>query len=322
MDHTACQAAKMFFLILMLTAHSVAQTSGSADTYTADVKTEEGVRKISFINPSGIITVFLPEDIAAQDRISGTIKTEPIGHTAEERAQSQSILNGYMIKLDDQKMVRADSVSFIWTPQVPKPAVLEKTFELLAQDGKLISLATVPIYPTAPNVKSIFNFPVLAQTLRSVTIIGPFDGDASNTGCSIGGVPLPIIAESPRKTICRSPGTIIGVAEIKVNEGKKEFTGQIRNIGVNLSAPKTTLIKGDTTTLKVVINGLHGIKGDVQIKLITTGSVSTQGGNTQMIKVTPDTVDPNGVCTKIFILTAVQSGSFSVTATVQNPVQQ
>jgi len=107
------------------------------------------------------------------------------------------------------------------------------------------------------------------------------------------------------------------MTNLKISNGNKGTTGQFRNIGINLTAPKTTLARGERTELSVQVSGLQGITTPISIQLVTTGAVNTQGGNDQIIQITPSMIDPKGTTTQTFTLNAVQAGSFNVTANLQ-----
>ncbi len=314
-----------FFLLTIITfVPSVAQNSISISPSPGEITTEGGLRTIIFVNPSGLVKVFLPEDIAAGDTISGTVTIEPIGKDNQERSNNQKVLNGYAIDLGNGVSTSVEKQTFIWTPRPGRPSTESKYItirivEILNENGKSpVSLASIPIAPKAKIPAPLrFKFPMLGQTGRPMVVTGPFDGNASNTKCAIGGTMLPVIAESPRQAICTSPWQVVGVTEIKMSEGRKETTGRYRNVGISLSAPKTNLIKGETATMTVTVSGLQGITNNIQIQMITTGGVNTQGGNTQMIQIMPSMVDPNGISIRTFTLNAIKSGNFNVTCNVQ-----
>ena len=48
-------------------------------------------------------------------------------------------------------------------------------------------------------------------------------------------------------------------------------SGPFRTIGVALSAPKTTLLRGEKTTISVVVTGLEGLKNDIPLELCDRG---------------------------------------------------
>jgi hypothetical protein len=68
----------------------------------------------------------------------------------------------------------------------------------------------------------------------------------------------PVLAESPRTGIVTSPSQT-GPANIKVDANGTEAKGQLRNIGVSLSAPKTTLQRGERATATVQVQGLQNL---------------------------------------------------------------
>lgn len=136
----------------------------------------------------------------------------------------------------------------------------------------------------ASSEETNFKLPAMGQQGRTVEIYGPFDGDVSNTTVSLGpaGSTMPDfernresegfrvirpLAESPRKTVFEVPRDAVGPAELMLKERNRTSLGQYRNIGVRLSAPKTNLLKGEQTELKVNVVGLEGIKTAVPLQL-------------------------------------------------------
>src|SRR6267378_2386217 len=91
-----------------------------------------------------------------------------------------------------------------------------------------------------------------------------------------------------------------------------------RNIGINLSAPKLNLLRGETTTLHVVVLGLAGITGDQSLDLENTSPsvIRMSGGDRQHINIHASEVRPDGTYSMDRTLTGIMAGSFGVTATV------
>ena len=175
-----------------------------------------------------------------------------------------------------------------------------------------------------PKVTPTFVIPQLGQTGRPIVITGPFDGNASNTTINGSGLPrsaqdssgLQVIAESPRKAVFIAPTDITGPIDLHVTEGKTQTTGTYRNVGVNLSAPKTSLLKGESTTLTIQVSGLQGIAQPVPLHLVKGGVVSMQGGDVQTMSIKLAEVQSNGTFTTTRAITGVQAGVWSATATV------
>ncbi len=181
-----------------------------------------------------------------------------------------------------------------------------------------------------------FTIPNLGQQGRPIVINGPFDGNASNTtlrygpadrtvhefvkqsdNISEGSGFLRTLAESPRKIVFESPTNVTGSIGIMVKEGDGTPTkGTYRNVGVNLSAPKTNLLKGEKTTLTVQVSGLEGIKEPVPLTLESKGVITMEGGIYQPLIIQPSQVGADGRYTTTRGITGVQTGGWEATATV------
>jgi hypothetical protein len=196
----------------------------------------------------------------------------------------------------------------------------------------------VPRHPSGavitpdPTITPTFIVPPLGQTGRPIVITGPFDGNSSNTTINwtairtsvqdfekntenvSGGFGL--IAESPRKAIVTAPSTVTGPIQIQVNENGAQTTGNYRNVGVNLTAPKTSLLKGERTTLKVEVSGLQGITEPVPLTLESRGVITMEGGTYQPLIIQPSQVGADGRYSTTRGITGVQTGAWGATATV------
>ena len=132
----------------------------------------------------------------------------------------------------------------------------------------------------------------------------------------IGNQQITPIAESPRKLVFESPDNVIGPVEISLKEGDKEVKGTYRNVGVNLTAPKTNLLKGEHTTLTVQVEGLAGLKQPVPLTLDCKGVITMEGGTFQPLVIQPSQVGGDGRYTTTRGITGVQTGGWVATATV------
>ena len=196
---------------------------------------------------------------------------------------------------------------------------------------------TVPIELVHLSLQSVApltlpQLPSIGQQGRPIVITGPFDGNSSNTQLNwtrprsavqdfekntenvSGGFGL--IAESPRKAVFTAPSNQTGPAEIILKEGNTETKGTFRNVGVNLSAPKTNLLKGESTTLKIEVQGLQGITQPIPLHLTNGGAVTMTGGNSQTMSIKPSDVQGNGTFTTTRSITGVRTGAWDATATV------
>jgi DNA-binding XRE family transcriptional regulator len=161
--------------------------------------------------------------------------------------------------------------------------------------------------------------PTLGQGGRDVEVVRRFNGDLKDTEIRIGRQPATILAESPRSCIFKSPEANFGLTEITIKENNVETKGSYRNIGVRLTAPKTSLMKGEKTTVIIEVSGLAGITKDVPLQLDAQGVVNMQDGNSQYLRIRPQDISSDGRFTTKRMITAQQAGVFSVIATVLNP---
>jgi hypothetical protein len=209
----------------------------------------------------------------------------------------------------------------------------------------LVSISLPPITPPQtgeppsgavttpePKITPRFEIPPLGQQGRPLVITGPFDGNSANTMLNWTAVRstlqdfekntenvsgrFGLIAESPRQAVFQSPTKVSGPIQITLTEGNTQTTGAYRNVGVNLSAPKTSLMKGEQTTLTVNVSGLEGIKSSVPLTLDSQGVITMEGGSYQSLVIQPSQVDADGRYSTTLGITGVQTGAWGVVATV------
>lgn len=288
----------------------------------SSMRSENGVQRLLFAFPAGRLVVNLPDDIRPGDTISGTVFREPEGADNAEREKNLGILNGMVIDFGGEQKVQADKPMFTWVPQAPLPGTQPKyVLRIVAvySGTEQMAAVNIPLNLSTQPGPTAFTLPTIGQTGRNVSIPGPFDGHLGNTKCAIGGADCQVLAESPRKIVISTPTTVVGQTTISVGEGKAGASGNFRNIGINLSAPKTSLMKGEKTTLTVQITGLAGMKEPVSVQVVTTGVVTVDGGNNQTISIAPAQVGSDGSFSLTRELTGTAAGAFNVTATLLGP---
>lgn len=187
----------------------------------------------------------------------------------------------------------------------------------------------------SPTIPPIFTIPILGQTGRPIVITGPFDGNSSNTSLNSATAKSTVqdfekstenvsggfglirpLAESPRKAVFEAPTNVTGPLNMTLKEVNVETKGQYRNVGINLTAPKTNLLKGEQTELKVEVNGLEGLKQPVPLTITYRGVIVMEGGPYQPLIIQPSQVSSDGRYTTTRGITGVQTGGWTATATV------
>lgn len=309
---------------------------------------QSGVREIELNAGGGKVKISLPDDMRAGDTISGTVYAEAGGKTETEQAKNSAELRGYVVEIAGSQQSPWETIGK-GLRAVIKFSLTEgktPTGVLKSKAGATISNFTIPVSsigittpPTSPPTANDFKLPTIGQQGRPVTITGPFDGNFDNTRVSVGDQSTRLIAESPRKVVFSSPtkagdqstqllvdsmrmamfpnpANVNGPTQITLNEGNIVKTGTFRNVGVNLTSPKTNLKRGEKTSINVQVTGLQGLTSPVPLQLVTTGGVNMQGGNTQNIQIQPKEVKSDGSFNRGFTVVATQAGVFNVTATV------
>lgn len=304
------------------------------DGLETDKRWQPGIQTVSFDLPQGSIVVNLPDNMQAGDTISGTVMVESKGSTETEQNQNSTALQHFAIELNmpDTTIVRValstirNNFAFVMRSD---PGTGTVGCNLVTRSGADVANVKVPISPTPPVTPNAttprpakFQFPSLVQQGRALEIIGPFDGSFKTTEVEIGGQPARVLAESRNSCVVQSPDQTFGPTEISVKEGNVETKGTYRNLGLRLAAPKTSLLKSETTVLTVTVEGLKGIQQNVPLLLQKQGVVSMAGGDTQTVQIRRVDVRADGTFETKRTLTGLQAGSFGVTATVIDPAHR
>lgn len=311
----AALSSLCFVLLASQTPLASDATAQNAAGYRADSNSNNGLYVTNFTTPQGLIRVNLPDDMAAGDTVSGSIYAEPTGKNETERAKNRDELNGYVVELLGQKTTVEEKK---FTRNIPGNTEV-KTIELLYR-GKTVAKSTIVITATAPPSPTEFTLPSGGQQGRLIQIKGPCNGVFSTQDyAKIGGTTLPQLAESPRSLVLQNTSEVAGPTNFEGQENGVAMQCPFRNIGVNLSAPKLNLIRGETTTLHLVVTGLDGLAGNQSLDLENNSPsvISMGGGDKQRFMIHPAEVQPGGNYSTDRTLTGIMAGGFGVTATVR-----
>ena len=295
------------------TPRAAAQNSAG---YRVDSTSANGLYTATFTTPQGVIKVNLPDDMAAGDTISGTVTAESTGKNDAERAQNLAELNRHVLVVEGQQTPVGNG-TFSWS--IPRPLNPNSKNISLLQRGQNAATTTIPIAATPPPSPSGFTLPTGGQQGRLIQIKGPGNGIFSPQDyVKVGGTTMPPLAESPRSLIVRNASDSLGPTNIECRENGVGMQCPFRNIGINLSAPKLNLLRGETTTLHVVVVGLGGIAGDQSLDLENNSPsvIRMSGGDRQHINIRGSEVGSNGTYSMDRTLTGIMAGGFGVTGTV------
>jgi hypothetical protein len=305
----------LFVFVMCAAGQSPGTTAPVMDS--ASLQTDRGMTTVTFNVAAGRLKVFLPDEIRSGDTISGMVVAEPAGGDEAEKEKNTGILKSLTVYIDQKAVTSESGPKFTWIPKSPNPAA---PYRYIIRISEILPSQNAPavyarLYPVGTPSPQAYAIPVLGQTGRPIVIPGPFDGNSDNTKCTVGGTSCRILAESPRKVVIQIPAEPAGPTTISIGEDKTT-SAPFRNIGINLSAPKTSLMKGEKTTIGVQVTGLTGITNAVTVQLVTTGAVNMDGGNTQTVQISPGQVGPDGKASLTKTITGVEPGPFNVTANV------
>ncbi len=282
---------------------------------------------VSYNSLHGTVRVHLPDDVAQGDTISGTIAIEPAGRTEAEKTANTGVLRGTVIDAGGQKTTAASPVFTLRVAEA-LTAALPIAFSAPSGWSRQRATASVPLASTEAVEHALgqiaktpggFRWPPTVTQGSPATITGAFDGDLANTRVTIGSTGAAVLAESRRKLVVQMPtGGMPGPSTLTLQERDTRVSGPVRTLGVQLSAPKTDLQRGESTDVTVEIAGLQGLDHPVPVQLRTSGTVTTAGGNRQEFDIPPGDpgVAANGVFRTSRRLTGVAAGGFEFVAEV------
>lgn len=269
---------------------------------------------ISFPSGSKLI-VNLPDDVAAGDTFSGTVQAEVTGADEKQRARNQAELDKAVLLIGGQTMRVAER---IFTRTISTLFSAADPFIVLQVKDKEVVKASLSFLETPTQPPVTFQLPSCGQMGRNLVVMHPGNGiiDPKDSS-SIGGTQLQTLAESMRMRVIRNSSELPGLTQINFSEQGNQVSGPFLNVGVRLTSLVTSLRKGQTTNLDVVVSA-PGIQRDLSLVLVNTtpGIVTISGGETQHFTLRSADVQADGTFRKSFTVSSSNVGAWGATATV------
>jgi hypothetical protein len=292
-------------------------------TRAQTISSQKGLTTAVFSLKNGDIKVYLPDDIRPGDIISGTVVAEPFGKNAKQMEVNLAALKKFSVSINGEKFTVGEA----------RRKILCKPEEKGGKDFGVFGIEYMCINPAGENAGKLTmtsnpgpssatcSIPTHALTAAPLRITGPFDGDASNTKCSLDNKPVEILAESPRQCFIAYPPEAMGIQTLTVQEiGKPPCSKPVSGVNMNVSAGKLNLIKGEKTYIDVNISGLQHLPDSALLTLnnITISTVALQPSNNMVIILRPDSVS-TGNFHRQFDVQSIRSGNFSVKVDLDLP---
>lgn len=213
------------------------------------------------------VGVVIPKDLGRGEQASGSVVLNPGNYTNIPGVQvitatipsaqtgSTLALNNFQVELNGRTQPANHPFTFtvgddlgLRLKSAAAPEIQPVNINLALAPG---STLTQRVQFTAPPI-------ALAGSLQ--IIHGPFDGDSSNTSVNVNGNEARVIAESPRALFYLIPDNVApGPAQVDVREKQNRCRLRIWVIGLQMSADRLHLKRGESTAFHVKITGAETI---------------------------------------------------------------
>ena len=290
--------------------------------FSQKISSQKGLTTAIFNLQAGAIKVYLPDDIRPGDIISGRIIAEPIGKNAKQITNNLAELKKYSISFNNEKFAIAtpnNPIQFAIQTDRYVSGRMELISDIKTIEGEVVDVRIQRGEKKTPLPEC--GIPTHALTNEPLNIPGKFDGDATNTNCSLDNKPLEILAESPRQCIVSFPADAKGTQNLSVQEkGGQACKKNVSAVNMDVSAGRLNLRKGERTYIDVKITGLQNLPDTAILTLnnITIPIVSMMPSNNIVIPLAPDSVG-SGTFTKRFDIQSIVAGNFTVNVNLDLP---
>lgn len=329
----------VLFCLLLILSVSV--------TRAQTISSQKGLTTAIFPTQYGDVKVYVPDDVRSGDVISGTVIAEPKGNNARQIEKNLAELIKYSVSIDGNKYAVSEKPAlFKWI--VTQDRQLSYPLELQHVSGQKPFSLTIPSKPvvvkdsvknsagvdaldyviwrnSANEQQSQFGgciIPTHALTDAPCKITGSFDGDASNTKCSLNNQPMQVLVESPRQCQVQYPANGQGLQTFKVSEnGQEKCSRQTSGVDMQVTTGDLNLRKGQSTFINVKLLHLQNLpdKATLTITNVTPNVVTMTNGNVQVIPVWPPADSAAGTVSVHCPATGITTGNFQVNINLDLP---
>lgn len=206
------------------------------------VRAEFGLMVATFALPEGLLTAYLPDDVAQGETFSGTVEGP----------------GGFVLTLGEQRARAGERFSWTIPTGDPRQDFLITLADPHGNERARVWLQTSDAAPREP----AFRFPPLVQAGKPFPIRGPLDGDFQTTRVEINGAAAAPLAESVRRVIVRAPSNLIGPTSATLTKAGIEHRGVMRSLSIDMATPAGGPSRA---TRELTVKGVGGIDRDLPL---------------------------------------------------------
>lgn len=197
-----------------------------------------GVLSTKVSTPQGEATVYLPQDMRAGDRVSGSI----IGAQKSVCVEAGN--------------AHCDCETGVLTFEVPSGAA-SLPVKITDAHNNVIATVVAPLRTGDRSQPGGFHVAPVVQEGGAIYVSGPFDGDRKNTTVEIDGRSAGVIGETPRGLMVSAPAGY-GAHKIEILEGNVRHAGQVNLVGLRMITPER-IRRGKKGEVILEVRGLEGM---------------------------------------------------------------
>jgi hypothetical protein len=306
---------RTFAATAALSACLMLPASASGERNAPTLELHDGAFSLSLDVAEGRLFVFFPSDMTTGDRISGSMRAQPLGFSEADRERNRAQLERHILEIAGVEARFADRVFGLTVPV----AQVALAFSV---DGNVVSRGVIQVAPRGLQ-DAASPAPTMTQAGLPVSVHGNFDGDSSTTRATIGDQDCPILAESPRQVSFLAPLRPTGRAQLRIQEGANpsSFESSITNLDVRVLTARSSVARGHSRRLSLSVEGLQDLSAPMVVLLRASPAVRLHGGNEQ-ITIGPSDASRAGSFQRAFNFSIVTPGLVDIQATLQTGVRR
>jgi hypothetical protein len=140
-----------------------------------------------------------------------------------------------------------------------------------------------------------FDLPSSGTSGDLIVVQGPIEGAIEATDyIKVGGKSIQLLAKSENQLVALNTSDVAGLTEIESNTNGRVTKSPFRNLTLKLWADKYHLLKGEGTTVHILVSGLERLEAPAKMTIETSGAVNMTGGNSQALSITSGEVKLDG----------------------------